>query len=83
MPRRDLVKGHEFSKNRYLLLTDEESESVKAENSSVMSIDKFVETRSIDPIYYASSCCAGWRCRARCLCGALRNPAVKIGRAHV
>ena len=53
--RRDLVKGYEFSKDRYLLLTNEDFESVKVESSSVMSIDKFVETKSIDPIYYASS----------------------------
>jgi DNA end-binding protein Ku len=53
--RRDLVKGYEFSKDRYLLLSDEDFDSVKVESSSVMSIDKFVETGSIDPIYYASS----------------------------
>ena len=53
--RRDLVKGYEFSKNRYLLLTDEDFDSVKVESSSVMNIEKFVEADSIDPIYYASS----------------------------
>src|SRR6195952_1756536 len=53
--RRDLVKGYEFSKDRYLLLTDEDLNSVKVESSSVMTIEKFVETNSIDPIYYASS----------------------------
>ncbi len=53
--RRDLVKGYEFSKGRYLLLSDEDFDSVKVESSSVMSIDKFVETGSIDPIYYVSS----------------------------
>jgi DNA end-binding protein Ku len=53
--RRDLVKGYESSKDRYLLLSDEDFDSVKVESSSVMSIDKFVETGSIDPIYYASS----------------------------
>jgi DNA end-binding protein Ku len=55
LQRRDLVKGYEFSKDRYLLLSDEDFDSVKVESSSVMSIDKFVETGSIDPIYYASS----------------------------
>ena len=53
--RRDLVKGYEFSKNRYLLLTDEDLDSVKVESSSVMNIEKFVPVNSIDPIYYASS----------------------------
>ncbi|HEY6439234.1 MAG TPA: Ku protein [Acetobacteraceae bacterium] len=53
--RRDLVKGYEFRKGQYLLLEDMDFESVKVESSSVMSIDKFVEVNSIDPIYYASS----------------------------
>jgi DNA end-binding protein Ku len=53
--RRDLVKGYEFSKNRYLLLSDEDFDRVKVESSSVMAIEKFVAVNSIDPIYYASS----------------------------
>jgi DNA end-binding protein Ku len=53
--RRDLVKGYEFSKGRYLLLNDEDLASVKVESSSTMNIEKFVEAGSIDPIYYASS----------------------------
>ncbi len=55
LQRRDLVKGYEFQKGRYLLLTDEDFDSVKVESSSVMNIEKFVEVNSIDPIYYASS----------------------------
>jgi DNA end-binding protein Ku len=53
--RRDLVKGFEFRKNQYLLLTDADFDSVKVESSSVMSIEKFVEAGSIDPIYYNST----------------------------
>lgn len=55
LQRRDLVKGYEFRKDQYLLLTDEDFDSVKVESSSVMSIEKFVAVDSIDPIYYASS----------------------------
>jgi DNA end-binding protein Ku len=46
--RRDLVKGYEFRKNQYLLLTEEDFDSVKVESSSVMTVEKFVETDSID-----------------------------------
>jgi len=53
--RRDLVKGYEFRKNQYLILSNEDLDSVKVESSSVMAIEKFVEVNSIDPIYYASS----------------------------
>jgi DNA end-binding protein Ku len=52
LERRDLVKGYEFKKNQYVLLKDEDFDSVKVESSSVMTIEKFVETDSIDPVYY-------------------------------
>jgi DNA end-binding protein Ku len=55
LSRRDLVKGYEFKKNHYLLLTDEDFESVRIESSSVMTVEKFVEAGSIDPLYYDTS----------------------------
>lgn len=53
--RRDLVKGYEFQKEHYLLLSDADFDSVKVESSSVIAIEKFVEAQSIDPIYYVNS----------------------------
>jgi DNA end-binding protein Ku len=55
LSRSDLVKGYEFKKDTYVLLTDEDFESVRVESSSLMAIEKFVEADSIDPIYYDSS----------------------------
>ena len=55
LQRRNLAKGYEFRKDQFLLLSDEDFNSVKVESSSVMAIEKFVETGSIDPIYYAGS----------------------------
>ena len=52
LERRNLVKGYEFRKNQYLLLTDDDLDSVKVESSSVMTVEKFVDTGSIDPVYY-------------------------------
>ena len=52
LERRSLVKGYEFRKNQYLLLNDEDFDNVKVESSSIMSIEKFVDTDSIDPVYY-------------------------------
>jgi DNA end-binding protein Ku len=52
--RRNLVKGFEFKKNTYLLVTNEDFESVKVESSEVMTIEKFVDASSIDPLYYDS-----------------------------
>jgi len=53
--RRRLVKGYEFSKDQYLILSDDDLSSVRVDSSSIMSIEKFVTARSIDPIYYDSS----------------------------
>jgi DNA end-binding protein Ku len=55
LERKDLVKGFEFKKNTYVLLTDDDFQSVKVDSSSVMNIEKFVEAGSIDPLYYDSS----------------------------
>jgi DNA end-binding protein Ku len=55
LERKDLVKGFEFKKNTYVLLNDEDFQSVKVESSSVMNIEKFVEANSIDPLYYDTS----------------------------
>ncbi|MBV9539412.1 MAG: Ku protein [Acidisphaera sp.] len=52
LQRRDLVKGYEFKKNQYLILSDEDLDSVKVESSSVINVEKFVEAGSVDPIYY-------------------------------
>ena len=53
--RRDTVKGYEFQKDRYLLLSDEDFDKVKVESSSIMAVEKFVEATSIDPIFYDAS----------------------------
>ena len=55
LERRDLVKGYEFKKNHYLIMTDEDFDSVKVDSSSMMTVEKFVETGSIDPMYFDAS----------------------------
>ena len=55
LERRNLVKGYEFRKNQYLLLTDEDFDSVRVDSSSAMAVEKFVDTASIDPVYYDSA----------------------------
>ncbi|WP_428539749.1 Ku protein [Rhodopila sp.] len=55
LSRRDLVKGYEFKKNTYLLLNDDDFNSVKVDSSDTMTVEKFVEAESIDAIYYDAS----------------------------
>src|SRR4051794_23408261 len=53
--RGELVKGYEFKKDHYLLMTEDDFESVRVDSSSTMTVEKFVPAESIDPIYYDSS----------------------------
>ena len=53
--RGQTVKGYEFQKNRYVLLDERDFDSVKIDSSSLMTVEKFVEAASIDPIYYDAS----------------------------
>jgi DNA end-binding protein Ku len=53
--RQDLVKGYEFEKDRYLLLDDDDFEQARIESSSTLTISKFVDIVSIDPIYFDTS----------------------------
>ena len=55
LSRGETVKGYEFTKGQYVVLTTEDLDSVKVESSSMMSVDKFVDAGSIDPIYYDAS----------------------------
>lgn len=53
--RRNLVKGYEFEKDRYVLLDDEDFESARIESSSTLTVAKFVDSTSIEPIYFDTS----------------------------
>jgi DNA end-binding protein Ku len=55
LSRSELVKGYEFKKDHYLIMSDEDFAAAKVESSATMTVDKFVAADSIDPIYYDSS----------------------------
>ena len=55
LSRSELVKGYEFKKDHYLIMSDEDFAAAKVESSATMTVDKFVEADQIDPIYYDSS----------------------------
>ena len=52
LARADLVKGYEFKKGHYLIVGEDDMASVKVESSDTMNVEKFVDTASIDPIYF-------------------------------
>jgi DNA end-binding protein Ku len=52
--RRDLVKGYEFEKGRYVLLTEEEIRSVRLDSTKTIEIERFVPEAEIDRLYWES-----------------------------
>jgi Ku protein len=42
-------------KNQYVLLSDKDFDSVKVESSSLITIEKFIDKDSIDPVYYGAA----------------------------
>jgi DNA end-binding protein Ku len=53
--RADLVKGYQFEKDRYVVVTAEELEAVEIESSKTIDIDGFVDAGEVDPIYMDST----------------------------
>jgi DNA end-binding protein Ku len=47
-----IVKGYEYEKDRYVVLTDEDLDAVPVESSRAIDIHQFVDLQEIDPVYY-------------------------------
>jgi len=52
--RADLVKGYQFEKDKYVIVTAEELAEIEVESSKTINIDGFVAAKDIDPIYLDS-----------------------------
>ncbi|TDR85316.1 Ku protein [Enterovirga rhinocerotis] len=50
--RKDLVKGFEVSKDKYVLITDDEIDAVKLESTRTIDIERFVPAEEIDRTYW-------------------------------
>ncbi|HUO13035.1 MAG TPA: Ku protein [Caulobacteraceae bacterium] len=53
--RADLVKGYQFEKDRYVVVSPEELDAIEIESSKTIDIDGFVDAAEIDPIYFDST----------------------------
>jgi DNA end-binding protein Ku len=51
----DLVRGYEFDKDRYVVVTDEELERLAPEQSRDIDLRRFVDLESIPPLYFDRS----------------------------
>ncbi len=52
VPRDEIVRGYEIAPDQYILMTDEELESVSPERSRTIEIVEFIDLKEVDPIYY-------------------------------
>jgi len=50
--RDEILKGYEYEKGSYILLSDKEIESVKLESRKTLELTQFVDASGIDPIYF-------------------------------
>ncbi|MGI5971109.1 MAG: Ku protein [Oscillospiraceae bacterium] len=48
----DIVRGFEYEKNRYVVITDEEIEKIKTEKEKAIQILHFANLNQISPVYY-------------------------------
>ncbi len=53
--RRELVKGYEVEKGRFVTVTDAEVRKIAPASTDTMEITEFVKIREIDPLYFDSS----------------------------
>ena len=51
VPNSELVKGYEFEKGRYVVVSDEDMQKVRVESTRVIDLVQFTDDTSIDPIY--------------------------------
>jgi len=52
VPREEMRKGYEFSKDQYVLFTDEELKNLEEESTQTIEVTEFVPVSAIDPIYF-------------------------------
>ncbi|HVW66279.1 MAG TPA: Ku protein [Candidatus Peribacteraceae bacterium] len=55
IPYEDTVKGYEYEKGDYVILTDEDFERANAAQTKTIEIQRFGHLRDIDPVYFEKS----------------------------
>ena len=54
VPREELLKGYEFEKGSYVIVSEEELDKIQIESNRVIDVSEFVEDAEIDPLYFDS-----------------------------
>ena len=51
VPNSEIVKGYEFEKGRYVIMSEEDLDQVRPESTRVIDLVQFADASSIDPMY--------------------------------
>src|SRR5438477_3094323 len=51
VPNSEIVKGYEFEKGRYVIMSDEDFDKVRPESTRVIDLVQFADDSAIDPMY--------------------------------
>jgi DNA end-binding protein Ku len=51
VPNTEIVKGYEFEKGRYVVLTEDDFDKVRPESTRIIDLAQFADESAIDPIY--------------------------------
>jgi DNA end-binding protein Ku len=51
VPNSEIVKGYEFEKGRYVVMSEEDLDKVRPESTRVIDLVQFADASSIDPMY--------------------------------
>jgi DNA end-binding protein Ku len=54
VPRDELLKGYEFEKGRYVVVSEEELDKVQVESNRIIDVGQFVDDAEVDPLYLDS-----------------------------
>jgi len=49
---KEIIRGYEISPDKYVVITDEELESVTPERSRTIEILEFIDIKEVDPVYF-------------------------------
>lgn len=55
VPRDEMVKGYEFSKDQYVIFTEDELKAIEEQSTKAIEITEFVPAEKVDPIYFEGS----------------------------
>src|SRR5947199_9248431 len=51
VPNSEIVKGYEFEKGRYVVMSDEDFDKVRPESTRIIDLVQFASETEIDPMY--------------------------------